>query len=224
MKKFSSCLVFFVLLYFGPQLVLAQSYLHFNAGYLIPSGKYAEKSFKEDAGMAGEGFGYSLEFSKFYKNDLGWSIIAGQHKNQMSHGRLEQIAAKEFGGEWTISGDPWSYYFVMPGFAFHYPWVIDVEASLSAGYVFSISPETQLDYSFSENEGQLRLPESNSDAIAVMPSLRFSYPLQNFTVFVRWSTFFARPQFSMTLLDGEEYDVKQNIINMNLGIGIGYRF
>ena len=224
MKKVFSCLGGFILLIFGPQMVLAQSYLHLNAGYLIPAGKYAEKSFNEDAGMAGEGLGYSLEFSKFYKSGLGWTIVAGQHKNQMAFGRLEEIAAEEFGGEWKISGDPWSYYFVMPGFAYHYSWVIDIEASLSAGYVYSISPETQLDYTISENEGQLRLPESNSDAMAVMPSLRIAYPLQNFTVFARWSTFLARPQFTMTLLDGKEYDVKQNIINMNLGMGIGYRF
>lgn len=224
MKKFFSYFGFFILLILVSQIACAQNYLHLNAGYLIPSGKYAEKSFKKDAGMADNGISYSLEFSKFYKSGLGWSIVAGQHKNQMSFGRLEEMAAEEFGGEWTISGDPWSYYFVMPGFAFRFSWVLNIEAGISAGYVNSISPETRLDYTISQQSDQLKLPESDSDALAVMPSFRFAYPLQNFTVFVRWSTFLARPQFTMTLLDGEEYDVKQNIINMNLGMGIGYRF
>lgn len=224
MRKGAGTLLIFSLLCLLTNAASAQNQLRVNAGYLIPSGEYADKSFEENSGMAGDGFGYSLEYLRTYPSGLGWSFIAGHHTNQMVFGNLEAMAEDEFGGEWRISGDPWSYYFLMPGFTYRFSWFLDIEASVSAGYVYSISPEIRLDYTISETSDKISLAESASDAPAVMPALRFSYPVQRWEVFLRWSTFLARPQFKVTLLDGEKYNVKQYIINMNLGLGIGYRF
>ncbi|HKK09864.1 MAG TPA: hypothetical protein VJ939_03465 [Bacteroidales bacterium] len=201
----------------------AQNYFRVNAGYLIPSGEFADKSFEENSGMADEGFGYSVDFSKIYGSGLGWSLMAGKHTNTMDIGNLKQMAEDEFGGEWNIITDDWSYYFVMAGFLYQFSWGIDFEVGVSGGYVNSVSPAIHVDYQFNEQSDQLELPESKSEALAFMPRLRFSYPLKKFVLSLNASTFLARPKFKVTLLDGEEYNVKQYIINSNLGIGIGYK-
>ncbi len=224
MRKGIKTLMLLSLLWWVADTSLAQNHLRLNAGYLIPSGEYADKSFEENSGMAGDGYGYSLDYLHTYPSGMGWSLLAGHHTNPMVFGNLEALAEDEFGGEWSISGDPWSYYFLMPGFSYRISWFMDIGVSLSAGYVYSISPEIRMDYTISETSDKISLAESASDAPAVMPSIRFAYPAQRWEVFLRWSAFLARPQFKVTLLDGEKYDVKQYIINMNLGLGVGYRF
>lgn len=202
----------------------AQNYVRINAGYLIPSGEFADKSFEENSGMAGNGFGYSIGFSKVYGSGLGWSLAAGRHTNPMDIGNLQQMAEDELGGEWNVEADDWSYYFVMPGFFYRFTWGIDFEIGISGGYVNSVSPEIRVDYVLNEQSDHLELPESKSEALAVMPGLRFSYPLENWVLSLNASVFLARPKFKVTLLDGEKYNVKQYIINSNLGVGVGYRF
>ena len=202
----------------------SQNYFRANVGYLIPSGEFADKSFEENSGMADEGFGFAIDFTKIYGSGLGWSLMAGKHTNAMDIGNLQQMAEDEFGGEWDINTDDWSYYFVMAGFVYQFSWVIDIEAGVSGGYVNSVSPAIYVDYEFNGQSDQLELPESKSEALALMPRLRFSYPMKNLVFSLNASTFLARPKFKVTLLDGEEYDVKQYIINSNLGVGIGYKF
>ncbi len=204
--------------------VFSQSQFNINAGYLVPSGEFADKSFEENSGMADDGFGFAIDFTKIYGSGLGWSLIAGKHTNAMDIGNLQQMAEDEFGGEWDINTDDWSYYFVMAGFVYQFSWVIDIEAGVSGGYVNSVSPAIYVDYEFNGQSDQLELPESKSEALALMPRLRFSYPLKKFVLSLNASTFLARPKFKVTLLDGEEYDVKQYIINSNLGVGIGFKF
>ncbi len=201
----------------------SQNYFRANVGYLIPSGEFADKSFEENSGMADNGFGYSVDFSKIYGSGLGWSLTAGKHTNAMDIGNLQQMAEDEFGGEWNIDTDDWSYYFVMAGFVYQLSWVIDIEAGVSGGYVNSVSPAINVNYQINDQSDQLELPESTSEALALMPRLRFSYPLKKFVLSLNASTFLARPKFKVTLLDGEEYNVKQYIINSNLGVGIGYK-
>lgn len=224
MKRIYGFLIFVISLVLNPGQADAQYALRVNAGYLAPSGKYADKSFKENSGMADNGLGYSLEFSKTYKIGLGWSLAFGRHTNQLAFGGAEEMAMDEFGGQWDISGDPWTYYFVMPGVYYRFSTMVDVEIGVWSGYVHSVSPELRADYTISGQSDQLKLDESKSEALALMPSLRIGYPFHDWTVFARWSAFLARPQFNVTLLDGEQYDVKQHIINMNLGLGLGYRF
>lgn len=224
MKPINKLILLLPLALFLSQNITAQNFLRVNAGYLIPSGKFADKSLEEDSGMAGQGMGYSMAFSRIYASGMGWNLIAGRHTNPMVVDGAETMAEKEFGGEWKISADPWKYYFVMPGFAYRVSGVMDAEVGLSAGYVYSISPELRADYTLSGETGQETLGENQSDAIALRPSLRISYPLNPWSLYFRWSFFLARPQFNVTLLDGKNYDIRRNIINQNIGIGVSYRF
>lgn len=137
----------------------SQNYFHAEAGYLIPSGEFADKSFEENSGMADDGFVYSLDFTKIHGSGLGWSLMAGKHTNAMDIGNLQQMAEDEFGGEWNIDTDNWSYYFLMAGFLYHLSWVIDIEAGVSGGYVNSVSPAINVDYQFNELSDQLELPK-----------------------------------------------------------------
>jgi hypothetical protein len=224
MIRQSQLLFSLLLLFLISSPVSGQGYLRLNGGYLEPSGEFADKSLEENSGMAGQGYSFSVDFTRIYGSGLGWSVVAGRHTNTMDISNLQQMAEEEFGGEWNVEADNWSYYFVMPGLAWRYPWWIDVEVVLSAGYVSSVSPAVRADYTLSGQSDQLELPESRSEALAVMPALRFSYSFQNWFVSLNASTFLARPKFKVTLLDGERYNVKQYIINYNAGVGLGYRF
>lgn len=223
MKKiFSTTLIIAIVL--SASMIKAQNYVRLNAGYLIPSGEFADKSFEENSGMAGNGYGFSADFARIYGSGLGWSILAGRHTNTLEIGSLQQMAEDEFGGEWLIEADNWSYYFIMPGILYRFSLGINMEVGISAGFVRSVSPEIRVDFTFNEESRKLELPESKSEALALRPSLRFSKPINDWVISFHASTFLARPKFTATLLDGEEYHAKQYIINSNLGIGVGYRF
>lgn len=224
MKTIHKLILLLPLVFLFSQELTAQNFLRVNAGYLMPSGEYADKSVKEESGMAREGMGYSMAIYRVYDSGMGWSFTTGRHTNPMAVKNVKKMAKEEFGGEWDVSADQWRYYFAMPGFVYRVSWVIDAEVGVSAGYVYSVSPELRADYNIQGTSGQETLDESQSFAIALKPALRVAYPLNRWSLYVRWSAFLARPQFNVTLLDGEEYDVRRNIINQNIGIGVGYRF